>query len=79
MVWQFYQSNYQDGKYPGWHNYSPDASGKLEHIWLQSLASGTKRTTWHLKSGVFSYEINLRDFTQMNMATGKMRPIRRIG
>ena len=67
-----------DGKQVGWHDYDDKASTRLEQEFIARMAEGTHRTTWHLKSGHFKYEVNLLTMTQRNTSSGTIRNIRRF-
>eukprot|EP00040_Diaphanoeca_grandis_P019254 m.101597 g.101597 ORF g.101597 m.101597 type:complete len:185 (-) comp27336_c0_seq1:1553-2107(-) len=78
--WQYYMTNVVDGKKIGWHNYDAGAASQLEPKWQEQANLGVMlRTTWHLKSGWFTYEVNLGTMTQKNMESGTVRHIRRLG
>merc|ERR1711957_34298 len=58
-----------DGKNSGWYDYDSAASGEVEEIYAQHIASGREdRTrTRVVASGSFKYEINLDNMTQTNI------------
>jgi uracil DNA glycosylase len=76
-VWHYYMANAMDGKNSGWHAYDKAASARLEGF-MQNKGQQLSRTTWHLKSGFFSYEVDVSQMTQRNMNSGTVRPIRRV-
>lgn len=77
MKWQYYLDNSVDGKCVGWHSYNSDGGQKLEAMWAENNASGSARTTYHLQSGFFKYEVSIANMTQRNMTSGTVRGIRR--
>lgn len=78
MTWQYYLDNCVDGKSIGWHDYEALAGVKLEALWRANIAAETNRTTSHLKSGFFEYEVTFLNMTQRNTTSGTTRSIRRI-
>ncbi|CAB9517985.1 Uracil-DNA glycosylase [Seminavis robusta] len=76
-VWHYWLDEAMDGKQVGWHLYDKKASEKLEGF-LNNKGQQLSRTSWHLKSGHFGYEINIAKGTQRNMKSGTVRPIRRV-
>lgn len=77
MVWQYLLITSVDGKSPRWHPYTPQASSKLDSLFAHAHATRSKRTTFHVLSGTYQYEVNMLTMTQRNITTGKLRPIRR--
>ncbi|CAB9519785.1 polymerase 1 [Seminavis robusta] len=75
-TWHYWLDAPMDGRQRGWHLYDSSASEKLEGF-LQNKGKQLSRTTWHLQSGYFSYEVDIENMTQRNMKTGTVRPIRR--
>ena len=76
-VWYYWLDKGMDGKKCGWHPYDQTACNKLEGF-LQNKGKQLSRTTWHLKSGFFSYEVDIKEMTQRNTESGTVRPIRRV-
>ena len=74
----------------GWYKMDPEVATKLEAAYQSGLPhEPTNRVTWKLKnkmkgffgtivkSSSFAYEMNWRNYTQVNMKTKKARPVRR--
>lgn len=76
-VWYYWLNYGMDGKKRGWQRYGLEACEKLEGF-VTKKGKQLSRTTWHLKSGFFSYEIDVSKMTQRNMKSGTIRPIRRV-
>lgn len=77
MVWQYLLTTSVDAKCPGWHPYTPQASSKLDSLFAHAHATSSKRTTYHVQSGTYQYEVNMLAMTQRSTTTGKVRTIRR--
>ena len=74
----------------GWYRMDPEVATKLEAAYQSGLPhEPTKEVTWKLKnkmkgffgtivkSSSFTYEMNWKNFTQVNVKTKKARPVRR--
>lgn len=68
MVWQYLLTAPLDGKKPGWHPYTQEASNKLTSLQLQSIQSNRERTIYQVKSGYFTYQVNTIVMTQRNIS-----------
>merc|ERR1719222_1202715 len=77
--WEYYVDDGVDGKRPGWYPYVTSASDEVEELYAQHVANGCDaRTSVRLvRSGYFSYKVDLDSMTQRNTRTGKQRTIRR--
>lgn len=75
-MWQYYLSSPLDGKPKGWHNYSSDVSDKLTTFCNQSKVTAPGRAVFHVRSGVFHYEVDTFRMEQRNVTTGTLRTIR---
>jgi len=77
--WQYYVNDHVDGKATGWYDYVPDASDQVEELYAQHVANEREErtNTRVVKSGHFSYKIDLADMKQQNTKTGITRIIRR--
>lgn len=78
QIWQYYLDTTMDGKSPGWHLYTQEGSTKLSALTARTALTSPSRTTFHVRSGFFHYEVNLANNTQRNTKTGTIRPIRRL-
>ncbi|KAI0561468.1 DNA glycosylase [Gracilaria domingensis] len=76
MVWQYLLPIPEHGKPAGWHPYTAKACEKLSLLQLKAVQNNSKRTVYHVKSGYYSYEVNVMSLTQRNLTTGKLRQIR---
>merc|ERR1719155_225065 len=80
--WQYWVDDGVDGKRSGWYDYVRAANGEMEEIYSQHVANGGESRTRNrlVKSGCFSYAINLANMTQTNMThrNRTLRTIRRI-
>lgn len=77
-AWHYLLDINMDGKTRGWHPHDQQASARLEAAFLTADREQSSRTTWHLQSGYFSYEVDVNAMKQRNMETGTVRPIRRV-
>jgi len=78
--WQYYVDDGVDGKRVAWYNYDAGASDEVEEIYAQHVSNQREKRTNEriVKSGYFSYKVDLDNKTQTNTRTNKVRTIRRI-
>lgn len=78
--WKYYVSDGVDGKVKGWYSYEAGASDEVEEVYAQhvanSIGGGGSLTRW-VRSGHFTYKVDLAKMTQENTRTSKTRAIRR--
>lgn len=78
-VWKYHVSDGVDGKREGWYTYSSLASDEVEEVYAQhkaNSATGGSHIRW-VKSGHFTYKVDLAKMTQENIRTHKVRAIKR--
>jgi len=78
-LWEYYVSDRVDGKSTGWYPYPEEASEEMEDIFAQHGANerDVRTKTRVVRSGYFSYLVDLDVMTQSNTRTKKVRQIRR--
>merc|ERR1712048_1343935 len=78
--WEYYINDGVDGKKDGWYPYEPSASDDVEVLHAQHVANAreSRTATRVVASGYFSYRVDLKNMTQQNTRTGKVREIRRV-
>mmetsp|Transcript_8775 Transcript_8775/g.18981 ORF Transcript_8775/g.18981 Transcript_8775/m.18981 type:complete len:975 (-) Transcript_8775:238-3162(-) len=78
-VWQYWlDSDVWDGKKRGWHQFGTGPCAKLESFVKKRREKKITETTFKLKSGHFSYEIDIKTMTQRNTKSDTVRAVRRV-
>eukprot|EP00929_Paragymnodinium_shiwhaense_P095457 TRINITY_DN565_c0_g1_i1.p1 TRINITY_DN565_c0_g1~~TRINITY_DN565_c0_g1_i1.p1 ORF type:complete len:448 (+),score=136.22 TRINITY_DN565_c0_g1_i1:72-1415(+) len=79
-MWQYYVSDGVDGKPPGWYAYTEEAVLEMEDLYAQHVGNecAERTATRVIKSGYFSYTVDLAAMTQTNTRTNKQRDLRRV-
>jgi len=78
--WEYYVADGVDGKRTDWYPYVPSASEEVEELYAQHVANGCEARTAVrvIRSGHFSYKVDLESMTQQNTRTKTQRTIRRV-
>lgn len=78
-LWQYWVDDCVDGKGVGWYNYDKHGSFLVEQLYSEFQTNTTWLSRRVIKSGTFSYLVDLSAMTQTNvdLPNGKTRRIRR--
>lgn len=78
-LWQYWVDDGVDGKGVGWYNYDKQGSFLVEQLYSEFQTNTTWLSRRVVKSGTFSYLVDLSAMTQTNvdLPNGKTRRIRR--
>jgi len=78
--WEYFVDDRVDGKKEGWYPYETTATEEVEELYAQHVADncGKRTATRIVKSGQYSYKVDLSKMSQENMRTHTVRQIRRV-
>lgn len=78
--WEYYVDDGVDGKRPGWYSYEGEALEEMEELYAQHVANecAERTATRTIKSGYFSYSVDVSAMSQTNTKTRTQRVIRRV-
>lgn len=78
--WEYFVNDGVDRKKEGWYPYTPNATEEVEELYAQHVADncGKRTATRIVKSGHFSYKVDLTKMCQENTRTHTVRQIRRV-
>lgn len=78
--WQYWVDDWVDGKEIGWYNYDDDGNAVVEQLYLEYNANRSWLSQRIVKSGFYSYLVDLPLMTQTNVEhpARKVRNIRRV-
>jgi hypothetical protein len=75
-LWEYYMDDHVDGKSTGWYPYTEEGAMTTEELY-ETYITNSSYPHRVVKSGYYSYYVDLENMTQKNSSTNKTRYIRR--